>query len=385
MNIVDQIKHKIENKDRTDIVYIHPTLSNDRIAEYISAFSNTHDGFLVFGIKDDGVNLLQKKSAFNISNKETDIRKLLDFHVDVSFGEIQINENNKLEYIYVRQNEKQVCFNGKDYYIKKTERGLECIDGRDLINSFLFVAANLHEKMALKKYFKIHGENYILGKTYYYGRFGAYNATYIHIDEQGVTNPAATPIIGELIKKVKPVAVVMVGIAFGSNENTQKIGDVLISKRILPYDSQKFLETITQYKETPKDVGFQLLNAFNDYENWEYTLDGLSQKSSVWIGSILTGSRLINNYDYREKLLKDFKAFEPIGGEMEAYGIYSMCRLHGVAEWIIIKGICDWGYKKEDPNKEVHQQLAANAAADFCYHVFNRNGVFDDLQKAKEL
>ncbi len=243
---------------------------------------------------------------------------------------------------------------------------------------FLFVTANLHEKAAFEKYYKCDTEKYILGKTYYLGQFGMYNAAYIHIDEQGVTNPAATPLVGELIRTLMPVAVVMVGIAFGADADKQKVGDVLVSKRILPYDSQKVLEEGTHYKETPKDVGFQLLNAFSNSDNWEYFLDD-KKKSAVFIGSLLTGSRLINNYAYRTKLLTDFKEDEPIGGEMEAYGIYSVCRLHGVAEWIIIKGICDWGYKKDTPDKEHDQSVAANAAVDFCYNVFKRNGVFYEL------
>lgn len=246
------------------------------------------------------------------------------------------------------------------------------------MGTFLFVTANGHEKTAFKKRFISQDEDYVFGKTYYLGKFGRYNAAYIHIDEQGVTNPAATLLVGELIRVLKPVAVVMVGIAFGTNEKKQKIGDVLVSKRILPYDSQKLLESGTQYKEIPKDVGFQLLNAFNDFDNWEYYFDEV-QKSEVFIGSVLTGSRLINNYEYRTQLLTDFKEHEPIGGEMEAYGIYSVCRLHGVTEWIIIKGICDWGYKKNNPNKEHDQEVAADAAVDFCYNVFNRNGVFNEL------
>lgn len=376
MDIVSIIKDKINRKDRTNIIYVHPLLAKEDIARYISAFSNENGGIILFGVKDDGDNLWLKKSAFKID--ENGIREMLDPHVNISFGEFIEESNHKLEYINIKKNDKKVYFDGNAYYLRNTQKGLEVTTEKNLMGTFLFITANSHEKAALKKHFISEGEKYILGKTYYYGRFGMYKATYIHIDAQGVTNPASTPLVGELIREIKPAAVVMVGIAFGSNEKKQKIGDVLISKRILPYDSQKFLETTTHYKETPKDVGFQLLNAFNDYENWIYLLGDLRQ-SSVFIGSILTGSKLINNYEYRTKLLDDFKEYEPIGGEMEAYGIYSMCMLHGVSEWIIIKGICDWGYKKDDPDKEIHQELAANAAANFCYHVFNRKGVFDTL------
>lgn len=55
------------------------------------------------------------------------------------------------------------------------------------------------------------------------------------------------------------------------------------------------------------------------------------------------------------------------------------------SEWNIIKEICDWGYKKDDTDKETHQEIATNADADFCYHVFNRKGVFDELVDRKPL
>ena len=120
--------------------------------------------------------------------------------------------------------------------------------------------------------------------------------------------------VGELIRKLNPCAVVMVGIAFGADSRTQKIGDVLVSDKILPYDSQRLLEDRTQYKETPKEVGFQFLNAFRDYyRKWTYALPG-GKRSEVFVGPLLTGSLLINNYGYRTLLLNDFKEHKPISG-----------------------------------------------------------------------
>ena len=249
---------------------------------------------------------------------------------------------------------------------------------------FLFVTANEHEREAFEAKFIRHKEDYILGKTYYLGEFGCYSAAYIHMEEQGSTNPAAIPLVGELVRELNPIAVVMVGIAFGADESKQKIGDVLVSDKILPYDSQKVLKDKNIYKEVPKEVGFQLLNAFREYRDWNYFLTN-SMKSVVHIGSVLTGSRLINNYEFRSQLLRDFADNKPVGGEMEAQGIYSISRLHGISEWIIVKAICDWGYNKNNLNKEKDQEMAANAAVDYCYHVFSRSGVFDSLVKKNKM
>ncbi len=251
------------------------------------------------------------------------------------------------------------------------------------MNVFLFVTANEHERKAFEAKFIRHENKYILGKTYYLGQFGHYPVAYIHVDEQGVTNPASMPLVSQLVHDLSPVAVIMVGIAFGVNEQKQKIGDVLVSDKILPYDSQKVLGNKTEYKEVPKEVGFQLLNAFREYREWIYCLPN-SEQSMVHIGSVLTGSRLINNYNYRLQLINDFGVYKPIGGEMEAQGVYSMCKVHGVTEWLIVKGICDWGYKKDTPNKEANQIVAANAAVSYCFHVFSRDGVFESLIKSNK-
>ena len=59
-----------------------------------------------------------------------------------------------------------------------------------------------------------------------------------------------------------------------------------------------------------------------------------------------------------------------------------MCKIHGVTEWSIVKGICDWGYKKNVPDKYENQIIAASAAVDYCFHVFSRDGVFESLIKS---
>jgi len=114
-------------------------------------------------------------------------------------------------------------------------------------NLFLFITANSNEKEAFEELFEFKKTEYVKAKNYKIGRFGSYDAAYIHIDEQGIGNPCATPLVGELIRKINPIGVIMVGIAFGADEQTQKIGDVLVSKKILYYDSEKINENNNEY------------------------------------------------------------------------------------------------------------------------------------------
>ncbi|MCL2049096.1 MAG: hypothetical protein FWG87_10255 [Defluviitaleaceae bacterium] len=243
-------------------------------------------------------------------------------------------------------------------------------------NLFLFVTANKYEKSAFENKFISESKDFIKGKSYKIGKLGLYNVAHIHIDEQGYTNPASIPLVGELAKIINPIAVIMVGIAFGVDEYKQAIGDVLVSKKILPYDTERIKESSNEYKEDSKETGFQLFNAFSDSDDWDYYIG--SKRATVYKGAILTGSKLINNYEFRNKLLTDFKSYQPIGGEMESYGVYSLCRLHGITEWIIVKAICDWAYHK-DLCKDKYQKIASESAVDYCYYIFSQKGVFGSL------
>ena len=49
---------------------------------------------------------------------------------------------------------------------------------------------------------------------------------------------------------------------------------------------------------------------------------------------------------------------EALGCEMEGAGVYTAARRAGI-DWIVVKGISDWGFQKTD---EEQQRAATNAA-----------------------
>src|SRR5947209_13837156 len=92
----------------------------------------------------------------------------------------------------------------------------------------------------------------------------------------------------------------------------------------------------------------------------------------VHFGLILSGDKLINNKDYRDKLLGIES--EAIGGEMEGTGVYAAAYRNKV-DWILVKAICDWA----DGNKDdAYQQLAAENAARFILHVLEQRGLAEN-------
>src|SRR5207248_7001753 len=93
------------------------------------------------------------------------------------------------------------------------------------------------------------------------------------------------------------------------------------------------------------------------------------QGPKIHFGLILSVDRLINNKDYRDKLLRIDP--EAIGGEMEGTGVYSAAHRNKV-DWILIKAICDWADEHKD---DAYQQQAAENAARFILHVLQQRGL----------
>lgn len=89
----------------------------------------------------------------------------------------------------------------------------------------------------------------------------------------------------------------------------------------------------------------------------------------VVIGKFASGGILVDNAVFMENLLAspDFK--DVVGGDMEAWGFYNAVKAASVSEtgieWIVVKGISDWGSGKTSG----WQPLAATAAADLVYTV----------------
>lgn len=73
---------------------------------------------------------------------------------------------------------------------------------------------------------------------------------------------------------------------------------------------------------------------------------------------------------------------DAVGGDMEAWGMYQAIRKaatdQGIAfEWIVVKGICDWGFEK----KKGWQPFAAAAAMDLIFTVISAPGFLTGQQQ----
>jgi len=180
------------------------------------------------------------------------------------------------------------------------------------------------------------------------------------------------------IDALSPSAVIMVGIAFGVNDQKQSIGDVLVSKQLMSYEPQRVGvdEKTGEPQRIPRgvraDASPRLLSHFRSAElHWDET------KPRLRFGLILSGEKLIDDVNFRKQLCQ----FEPeaIGGEMEGAGLYAACQKRK-KDWILIKAICDWADgNKNNPDKDKHQQLAADNAASFVLHTLQQAPLKPDV------
>lgn len=233
---------------------------------------------------------------------------------------------------------------------------------------------NLVEKKLGHKYTTEH----IDLQTYYdLGSIGGAR-TFMLRSEMGSGGPSgSTTTVSEAITTLNPSAIIMVGIAFGIDENTQQIGDILISKQLLGYELQrvgtgKKSELVIIPRGDRPSASPRLLARFRDGElHW----DG----AKVRFGLVLSGDKLVDNIDFRDQLC----TLEPeaIGGEMEGEGLYSAAHRAKI-DWIMVKAICDWADGKKDKNKSRRQETAAHNAASFVLHVIERGGFAESEQNS---
>ena len=251
---------------------------------------------------------------------------------------------------------------------------------RDKFNLLILTATKVEKEVLHENMTPLPGQTEILEiknkkYTYYIGVFGAFYAVHVSCNEMGSmgrNSSAITAVDG--IETWAPSVALMVGIAFGADKKKQKIGDVLISERILPYDPKRVgkEETVSRGKEGP--ASSLLLDRYKSITGWDFNHENGIPK--IITGLILSGETLLDNTPLKKQMIKEHP--EAIGGEMEGPGIYAACDGR-VNDWILVKGICDWadGNKKKDKDK--YQKMAIDSAVALSSLVFNKPLSFKDV------
>ncbi len=195
--------------------------------------------------------------------------------------------------------------------------------------------------------------------------------TFLVQSEMGAGGPGgATLTIQEGIQFLSPSAVILVGIAFGMQQKKQRMGDVLVSRQLLGYELQRIgQEESGEWNfrlrgDKPQGSTRLLAQVRASLVSW--------QGQKVHIGLMLSGDKLVDNFDFRELLRK----FEPeaIGGEMEGAGLYAAAERNH-KDWIIIKAISDWADGKKKYQQSQRQHDAVRNATQLVMHVLQKGGL----------
>ena len=160
-------------------------------------------------------------------------------------------------------------------------------------------------------------------------------------------------------EKLKLVAAV--GVAAGFPENKVRMGDVLVSEKIIDCSHYKHDKTYIPRGATFSGSDYVIQRLRNKL-TWEFLCTKTGLKSSVVCGDILSKSVLLNNKEERKKILSNFRE-EAKGYEMEGFSL-----TNGNIDIIVVKGVCDFASGK---NKK-WQTTAALAANDYLHFHFSR-------------
>lgn len=204
--------------------------------------------------------------------------------------------------------------------------------------------------------------------TYYLGKLGGTDIVHVQCVMGSATHGGSILTASHAIRTWAPRAIIMVGIAFGIDEKKQKIGDVLVSRQIIPYEPKRVCSTGNIYRGIPSLSGPLLLNRFSNAHSWCHD-SGNGENSCVYLGDLLSGEELIDNKDHRDQLAKAFP--EAIGGEMEGCGLTIAAREGSVSEWIVVKGICDFADGNKSVDKDARQRRAIKASVSLCEHILS--------------
>jgi nucleoside phosphorylase len=184
-------------------------------------------------------------------------------------------------------------------------------------------------------------------------RINNYNIFLVQSSQGSIGVNAAQLVAIDAIDELDPLYVIACGIAFGVDDTKQQFCDVLVSKQIKNYEPQKLTpsKSLSRGDKVPADP--KLLSAAQAARI-------LRPDLRIQEGLILSGEKLVNKLQFRDKLLEDEE--EAIGGEMEASGIFNSC-FRRSRRCIIIKSICDFGYNKTNE----YQEQAALNSFDFLF------------------
>lgn len=284
--------------------------------------------------------------------------------------------------------------------------------------NFLFVVYNEIEMEEMEKNLTpLDGYGVILDyieedclQHFFIGKFFKYNIVLAKTSDMGQKDVnSVINVINRAIQIFRPNYIIMPGISAGLDDKLQ-IGDVVIADKIIGYESKKIAPTeiIGRYPEYRSPRLFNLFcsanvknfNVFLKREiqkelNEELTKKGIDKPDckkncpknknedfswnafvsnngfpEVHTGNYISGDKLLDNSFYRCYLKSEFQ--EAAALDMEGLGVATASIFNRVYDWLVIKGISDFGDGNKGKDKTARQHYAMKNV------ILTLKKVFDD-------
>ena len=215
------------------------------------------------------------------------------------------------------------------------------------------------------------------GVTYHeLDEVGGFRVIHGHSSRQGPLEAQLSA--ADAIDHWNPEVLIAVGIAFGVKEEKHHIGDVLVSKEVLDYESARVEPDGTfTYRGRTFSTSRELANRVS---NLDLRRAEVRDLPTIHMGTIVSGAKLVDNKEYRDNLASLHSTV--IGGEMEGSGILTACADTKV-DVIVIKAICDWAAHKNNPSKDDDQKKASKNAAIVARAILERGHLQNETAKQR--
>lgn len=212
----------------------------------------------------------------------------------------------------------------------------------------------IHES-AQKAGLEIHKERLHDHVVYNLGTLGGVDVFHMQPGIMGMLEPGSTPLIlMSVFRDLQPDYIISTGIAFGRQSKGQTLGDILVSRQLVNYESRK--ESNGKIIFRGDKVACPMLEHVNSgIHNWKGV--------KIHQGVVLSGNALVNSKEFLARL--EQREPEYVGGDMESYGVYAVASMNG-AKWVMIKGISDWG---DGTKNDDHHHIALENVGQFIFHL----------------
>lgn len=280
------------------------------------------------------------------------VLSLHEANVSLEISELKKDQEIKL-HVYIYENSESVDVKSNSSGISLIERKKEIINHKHSVQVGLplkysiLVASALHEELnqLLKDQHWSYANEDQLTKTY---RVGDVKGNVFHIicyssNKMGMAFNGVA--LTKMIEQYKPSFVLFIGTCAGFRKTkTLKQGDVLVPEYIYEYSSGKHRAKKFEIEYRHYDVSPVLTTFVNDMLSKRFRPFKFNVKDTC---GFCSGSSVVNSVKMK-KSIEDSANRKVLGFDMEAYVIAVINHLYDDVETLVIKGIMDFGSKKND-------------------------------------